>query len=622
MLRTFSVSSLLMILTVALQAGQGTPQTSRPGPQQPSRDTSAQQPKDAVPAPTGRISGRVVAADSGRPVKRARVFVTAAELPGGRGVLTDDTGVFDLTELPAGRYSLTVSKSGFVSLAYGQRRPLQAGTPLQLGDGEQLKGVQFQLPRGGVIAGRVLDEDGEPVPGAMVRVMRYQYQQGDRRLTPAGGAQTDDRGQYRVWGLMPGDYYVNALTRLPGAGGRGFPGGLPGGPPPPPGGGPPGPGGGRGGRSGGFADIVGALAGGNAAANMALFGGIDDQEQVNYAPTYYPGVTSVAEARPVTVGVSQEVLEINVALQLVRTARIAGRVTNPDGTPTTAGNVNLMPDGANGRGAQIGTSYGGRIQWDGAFSIASVPPGRYTLRARGDDSETPQFAVQPIIVGGGDVNDLTVVLSAGAAITGTVTFLPGGSQTPDITQVRISAPSTDQGGFGPQANARVGKDGSFTLAGVSAGPHLIRPNGNMRGWALKSVTIGGRDVTDTPIEIRTGQTLSDVAIVFTDALTEINGTITNTQGAAVPDYTVLAFTTDSTLWRPQARQIMTARPDQTGKFRIRGLPPGEYYVVTVDPAEQGEWFEPAYLDDHRSGAARVTLSDGDVKTQDFHVVVK
>jgi hypothetical protein len=169
----------------------------------------------------------VVAADSGRPVKRARVFVTAAEVPGGRGVLTDDTGTFELTELPAGRYTLTVSKSGFVSLAYGQRRPLQAGTPLQLGDGEQLKGVEFRLPRGGVISGRIVDEDGEPVPGATVRVMRYQYMQGDRRLTPAGSGQTDDRGQYRVWGLMPGDYYVNALTRLPNAGGRGF------GPPPP-----------------------------------------------------------------------------------------------------------------------------------------------------------------------------------------------------------------------------------------------------------------------------------------------------------------------------------------------------------------------------------------------------
>src|SRR5204863_1378914 len=191
-------------------------------------DTSAQQAKDAAPTPAGRISGRVITADNGRPVKRARVFVTAAELPGGRGVLTDDTGVFDLTELPAGRYTLTVSKSGFVSLSYGQRRPLQAGTPLQLGDGQQLKGVDFQLPRGSAIAGRVLDEDGDAMPGVAVRVMRYQYQQGERRLTPAGSAQTDDRGQYRVWGLMPGDYYVSATARNfnPGGGrdgGRGGP---------------------------------------------------------------------------------------------------------------------------------------------------------------------------------------------------------------------------------------------------------------------------------------------------------------------------------------------------------------------------------------------------------------
>jgi len=590
---------------------RGAQQTSRPGPQQsgsqqPPRDTSAQQQKDPVPTPTGRITGRVVTADNGRPVKRARVFVTAAELPGGRGMLTDDTGVFDLTELPAGRYTLTVSKSGYVSLSYGQRRPLQAGTPLQLGDGQQLKGVEFHLPRGGVISGRIVDEDGEPVAGATVRILRYQYLQGDRRLTPAGTGQTDDRGQYRVWGLMPGDYYVNALTRLAGFGGRGAFGPPPGGPAA---GGPGagGPGGGRGGRGGDFA---------------SMFGGGQDPEQVNYAPTYYPSATSVNDARPVTVGVSQEVNDINVNLQLVRTSRIAGRVMNPDGTPSSAGNINAIPDGAGGRGGQIGMTYGSRIQWDGSFAIANVPPGRYVLRARGDDNDPPYFGTQPLTVNGADVSDVSLVLSAGATISGTVTFQPGSNPVPDITQVRIGAPSTDQGSFGPQASARVDKDGRFSLAGVSTGPHLIRAQGNMRGWSLKSVTMDGRDVTDTPLEVRGGQALTNVEIVFTDKQTEVNGTITTESGTPMPDYTVLAFPTDPSLWRPQARQIMTARPDQTGKFKMRGLPAGDYYLATVDPAEQGEWFDPTYLDSHRSGAARVTLADGDVKTQDFHVILK
>jgi hypothetical protein len=317
------------------------------------------------------------------------------------------------------------------------------------------------------------------------------------------------------------------------------------------------------------------------------------------------------------------VLDINFNMQRVRMSRINGHVLNPDGTPVTSGNVNLAADtAAGGRGNQIGINYGGRIQWDGAFAISNVPPGRYLLRARGDDSEVPQFASQPVSANGEDIPDLSVILSPGATVSGAVSFLPGQSSAPDLTQFRITAPSTDQSDFGPQPNARVDKEGRFTLSGVSAGAHLIRSGGNARNWILKSVTVNGRDVTDTPIPVRAGESLANLAIVFTDQQNEINGTVITEQGTPVPDYTVLAFPTDASLWRPLARQIMTARPDQTGKYRIRGLPPGEYYLATVDPTEQGEWFEPAYLDEHRAGASRVTLSDGDVKTHDFKVSLK
>src|SRR2546428_7196786 len=165
--------------------------------------------------------------------------------------MADESGSFEGTDLPGGRYTVAVSKTGFIALSYGQRRPLQAGTPLQLLDGQQLKSIDFRLPRGGAIAGRILDEDGEAMPGATVRVMRYQYLQGDRRLVQAGTAQTDDKGSYRVWGLMPGDYYVTATARGVGGlagfgalggldvgggsgrGGRGGPGGRPPGAPGP-----------------------------------------------------------------------------------------------------------------------------------------------------------------------------------------------------------------------------------------------------------------------------------------------------------------------------------------------------------------------------------------------------
>jgi Carboxypeptidase regulatory-like domain len=571
---------LLSALGVGIAAQQP------PSPQQPARDTSAR-PQDAAPTPTGRLTGRVVAADTGRPIKRARVFINASELQGGRGALTDDAGVFDFTELPAGRYTVTVSKSGFVSLSYGQRRPLQAGTPLQLNDGQQLRNVDFQLPRGSVIGGRVLDEDGEAMPGVIVRVMRYQYLQGDRRLVPAGTAQTDDKGQYRVWGLMPGDYYINAIAR----------GGF---------GGPFGPGG-RGG---------GVFPGGGRGAAFA--GGGSETDSVNYAPTFYPGVPTLNDAKPVAVGLSQELLDLNFSMQLVPMARLTGRVTNPDGSPTTSGQVNLMLD-AGGRGNQIGANFGGRIQWDGAFTINGVPPGRYLLRARGDDTEVPQFATLPLTINGADVTDVTVVLTGGATLSGTVAFPSAATSPPDPTQFRITAPATEAGFVGPQPNARLDKDGHFVLAGVPAGQHLIRSAGNARGWSLKSVTVGGRDVTDVPIELRSGETVGNITIVYTDKVNEITGTVADDRGTPASEYTVLAFSTDASLWRAQSRQIATARPDQTGQYRIRTLPPGEYYIVTVDPAEQGEWFEPTYLEEHRIGAQRVTLTEGDSKTVDFRV---
>ena len=128
---TFALGAVALVLGLIGTAGQ----SQQPGPQGPSRDTPAQRRDPA--APSGVMSGRVLSSDTGRPVTRARVFITAQQLPQGRGALTDENGAFEFTELPAGRYTLNVSKAGFISLSYGQRRPLQAGTPLQLADGQQ-----------------------------------------------------------------------------------------------------------------------------------------------------------------------------------------------------------------------------------------------------------------------------------------------------------------------------------------------------------------------------------------------------------------------------------------------------------------------------------------------------
>jgi hypothetical protein len=299
-------------------------------------------------------------------------------------------------------------------------------------------------------------------------------------------------------------------------------------------------------------------------------------------------------------------------------ASVSGRVANPDGSPTTRGNVNLTTENqAAGRGNQLGANYGSRLTGDGTFSISNVPPGRYVLRARGNNAEWPQYASLPLTVAGTDVNDILVTVAEGATVVGTVSFPTGRTAPPDMGQVRISSIAIDPGLTNSQA--RIEDDLSFKIVAVPVGSHLFRPTGQLRGWSLKSVVLDGRDITDTPIDVRAGQEITRVAVTFTDAINEINGTITSDQGTPVTEYTVLAFSTDSMFWRPLSRHIATARPDQTVSFRIRGLPAGGYYLVAVDPAQQGEWYSSSYLENLRFGAARVTLGEGEMRTQDFKV---
>jgi uncharacterized GH25 family protein len=154
------------------------------------------------------ITGRVVAADTGRPLKRARVVAGGGGRP--HAASTDEQGRYRITGLAAGSYTIAVTKAGFVDGAYGQRRISGSGVPVDLTDGQQAANIDVRLSRGGVVTGHVLDEEGEPLARAMVTVMRQQYVRGQKQLTSAGADQSDDRGQYRIFGLPPGDYFVSA----------------------------------------------------------------------------------------------------------------------------------------------------------------------------------------------------------------------------------------------------------------------------------------------------------------------------------------------------------------------------------------------------------------------------
>jgi len=543
-------------------------------------------------AGTAIIRGRVVTSDNGTPVRRAQVRAQSGELRANRLVSTDAQGRFEFKDLPAGRWNLTASKAGFMTLRYGQHRAFEAGTPIEIKDGQLMERADFSLPRGAAITGRVFDEFGEAVANARVQVLRYQMVQGTRRLNPSGGGdQSDDTGAYRIYGLPPGDYYVSATLR---------------------------------GNNGPFDDPNG--------------------DTTSYASTYYPGTGNVSEAQRITLGIGQEQPNVNFALQPVRTVKISGMALDSNGVALSNGMVNLMPaDAAAGGFAGFGGN-AGRVRPDGTFSIANVSPGSYTLTAvaglaggrgggggfafriggPGGPGGVPEMEIasMPIVVGGDDLTGLTLVTSKGASITGNVVAAEGSVAKLSTNSIQIVAQGAQflPGPLGGNRPAQVDADGSFVLTNLT-GQRFIRVNGLPQEWTLKSVTLNGADVTDSALEFRGSSQSSGLQIVVTDKVSDLNGKVMTARGEVTRDYTVVVFPDDPAKWTFPSRFVKTGRADQQGQFRIKALPADDRYLaVAVDYLEDGEGGDPQFLDQIKNRATRFSLTDGESKALDLKLV--
>ncbi|MBI4266507.1 MAG: carboxypeptidase regulatory-like domain-containing protein [Acidobacteria bacterium] len=520
------------------------------------------------------MRGRIVAADTGTPIRRAQVRATSGAQ---RAHLasTDADGRFEFDDLPAGRWNLTASKAGFVTLRYGQRRPFEAGRPIELADAQILDRVDFALPRGAVITGRVFDEFGDPVAGARVQVLRYQLVQGTRRLMPTGAAgQSDDTGAFRVYGLMPGDYYVSATLRA-----------LP----------------------------------------------VDDPDDVTtYAPTYFPGTGSVTEARAVSLALGQELSGINFALLPVRAVRLSGMALDSTGMPLSNGTVMLsLADQGVGPVAQVGG--GTRIGTGGRFSIPNVAPGSYTLTVvngggriggggrlgGGGDVELASMA---LTVGSEDLDGITIVTGRGATLSGTIAAARDATATLAVNGIQVNVQTIGPVRGVPARPGRAGADGSFQLTNLF-GQGLVRVNGIPQGWTLKSVTVGDTDVTDTPLLFRPGDEIRGAQILLTNRITALTGTVLTRDGQPTRDYAVVVFPDNETKWTAPSRYIWSTRPDQQGIFKMQGVPASSRYrAVAVDYLEEGEANDPEFLAYVKAVATPFSLGDGESKSLELRLV--
>ena len=541
-----------------------------------------------VPAGTAVIRGRVVSATTGTAVRRASivaVYVPERGVEAGRNTQTDDNGVFEFRGLAAGRWTLRASKSGYIEQQFGQRSAFATTDPIVLDEGQQFV-ADFRLSRGGAITGRVVDEFGDPLAGANVTALRVQSTaQGIRTTRTGTSVPSDDNGAYRIYNLPPGQYYVSlndpSAARMIVISPDGDPGST------------------------------------LRAESISISGQVtlSNGERRSYAPTYYPGTVTLADAQRITLGLGDEQSGINLAVVPARAARIAGRVVGSNGQPIRA-TISL-----HSRLGQAFSPSGGRngSGTDGTFTLTSVPPGDYLLNVLGPNvgATPPEVASMPIVVDGSDITGLTIVTGSAAAIQGLVVS-DNGMKLPDA-RIRVTAVPVDSSLATFMPRGDVNPNGTFELAGL-LGVYTFRFESLPSGWMVKSVTANGIDISDNAAEFRPADRVS-MRVELTDRVSQVTGTVRSDR--AVKGGTVVVFADDPAKWTAASRFVKTVRLTESGQFTVSGLPPHQRYLaVAVDFIEQDEPQNPDFLQRAKAAAATFSLSAGDQKVLDLPLVVR
>jgi hypothetical protein len=561
-----------IVISLAVSAQQpSTPAPGMPAPGQVTPPRGLKPGQDPLKG-TAILRGYVVAAETGSPVRRAmvRAFATTGGMGGGGVTSTDADGRFELRDMPAGSYNISVSKAGYVTMQYGQRRPNQGGgTLLEVRDGQLVEKIAFSLPRGGVITGRVTDEYGDPIAGAQVNALQYRFMGGGRRLTPAGGGSTDDLGNFRIFGLAPGEYFVSGVMRSP----------------------------------------------------MMMGGpGMTTTTTEGYAPTYFPGTPSPAQGQRVTVRAAQETTNVSFALSVTRLVSISGRVMTAASEPVVQAMVRLAPADRSEMGMMM--MGGGFTRADGSFQIGGVTPGSYSVMVMPRDfnnASSVEFGQARVTVGTDNIENVLIVTSRGATLRGSIVtedqqLLPVRPQQVNAFARPVEPEVMMPMGGGP---ARVHEDWTFEMTGLAERRIIGASVAEGGDWLVKAVYHNGIDITDAGLEFTPGQDVDGVQIVFTNRRTEVTGLITDDRGKPSLDATVIAFSQDVRRWTSASRYVRTARSTQDGRYTLRGLPPDDYFIAIVRDIEPGQWQDPEYLETLRDSALRISIAEGESRAQDL-----
>ena len=593
--------------------------TASPAPQQPAK---------------AKIEGVVVRLGTGEPVRGAKLTVTRgrgaapvnapanAAAPRGAAqaappappppVVTDDLGKFSFPDLDEGSYTLQILANGYVSQNYGQRYTNGPGTPIVLTAGQELKNLAVTLIPAGNISGRITDRSDQPLSNVPVQLMRYSYDaQGQRSYQSVGSAKTNDRGEYRIYWITPGRYYL--LAGSPGLGSSPL------------------------------------------LAMLMMIEGVavnSNELPVTLGYAYYPGVSDLSQAGAIELRPGAELESVNLALtSRPSTYRVRGRVVDSrTGQPPARARVAAVSRNPGMASNSVLDQIAMELPINnynsatGAFEIRDLLPGNYSVIAmvqdpgqssaagRGGPSQPPAMSdgSSTVTVTDTDVDSVIVTVVPAATLTGRIRT--DGSQqlpvTPDRIRILLNPRNPTTPGRG-SVNTSPAADGTFRLPNVALGDYRVtlqtqgaaavagaRPGSNV--VYIKDARLDGVDVLNAPLRISNSAT-GTVDIVVGVGGGQVSGVLSDRRSQPVPVAQVVLIPERT---RDRIDLYRTVTTDGAGRYNLVGIIPGDYKLFSWEGLEPNSWFDPELISQSENIGHLVHVTDTSSEMVDLKLIQK